>query len=99
MVNDTPANAANSLLVVVQIGDGIQVDPFPGNFKFFTKEGTWLKIVNEAGDLIALYNQHHVIAVRFITAEQMIHAQLLQASSQRGGAAPLEAATDRGSAG
>ena len=98
-VNDNMAAAANSILVVVQIGDNIQVDPYPGNYKFFTKDGNWVKITDETGELVALYNQSHIIACRILTAEQMLHARLLQASGTRSGADPLATDVNRGSAG
>ena len=97
--NDKVAKAADSILVVVQVGDGIQVDPYPGNYKFFTKESNWVKITDETGELVALYNQSHVIACRMLTAEQMLHAKLLQASNSRSGATPLDTDVGGGSSG
>lgn len=97
--NDTAAKAASSILVVVQVGDGIQVDPYPGNFKFFTKDGNWVKITDETGELVALYNQSHVIACRMLTAEQMLHAKLLQASDPRSRPDPQQPDAGGGSSG
>ena len=97
--NDKVAKAADSILVVVQVGDGIQVDPYPGNYKFFTKESNWVKITDETGELVALYNQSHVIACRMLTAEQMLHAKLLQASNSRSGTNPQQPDAGGGSSG